>query len=268
MTRLLRSISIHAAMVTVLACFVVFLAAVAIMGQVASHSANNTLETLDRVNVLREQMVGPAETQESTLTEFVRYADEHGEMMLADYDAMSTLFQRIQIGILVIVTLMVAMIYMGLRRIVITPLQVAVETLEAIAKADLSREIRVYGRNEISKLFAAMRDMQQNLTRIVTDVRDSSGSLHVGSREIASGNADLSSRTEQQAASLEETASSMEELTTTVKQNADNARQASGLALDASSTAEDRGYHRSHRLDRFPDKHPGIECLGGGGTSR
>ncbi|MDI5922842.1 methyl-accepting chemotaxis protein [Halomonas sp. LR5S13] len=341
MTRLLRSISIHAAMVAVLACFVVFIAAVAIMGQVASHSANNTLDTLDQINVaqlneinradsllsgalvdlevasnhfllgkrgqaderlaaaldqlersearfddfasvprtdqgeelgarvestfgellalarqqhqaldqvdttgfnvLREQMVGPAEAQESALTEFVRYADERGDMMLVDYDEMSAQFQRIQIAILVIVALMVPMIYIGLRRIVITPLQVAVDTLEAIAKADLSHEIRVYGRNEISKLFAAMRDMQQNLTRIVTDVRDSSGSIHVGSREIASGNADLSSRTEQQAASLEETASSMEELTTTVKQNADNARQASGLALNASSTAERGG---------------------------
>jgi len=192
-------------------------------------------------NVLREQMVGPAAAQESALRDFDHYADERGETLLADYAELSTLFQRLQIVILGVVGLLVVMIYLGLRRIVIAPLNIAVENLENIARADLSREIRVVGRNEISKLFAAMRDMQQNLTRIVSDVRDSSGSIHVGSREIANGNADLSSRTEQQAASLEETASSMEELTTTVQQNADNARQASGLALDASTTAERGG---------------------------
>lgn len=42
-----------------------------------------------------------------------------------------------------------------------------------------------------------------NLSAVIVSVRDSSNSIHVGTREIASGNADLSSRTEEKANRLE-----------------------------------------------------------------
>lgn len=124
---------------------------------------------------------------------------------------------------------------------IVKPLEEAVVHFERIAQNDLSGKVSDRGRNEIGKLFIAMQHMQNGLAKTVSEVRDSSGSIHIGAREIASGNADLSSRTEQQASSLQETAASMEELTATVKQNADNARQASTLANDASSTAVQGG---------------------------
>jgi methyl-accepting chemotaxis protein len=89
----------------------------------------------------------------------------------------------------------------------------------------------------VGQLSAALKDMNDSLARIVTQVRQGTDTIATASAEIASGNADLSARTEQQAGSLEETASSMEELTATVKQNADNARQANQLALSASEFA-------------------------------
>ncbi|MDI5987269.1 methyl-accepting chemotaxis protein [Halomonas sp. M4R5S39] len=341
MTRLLRTISIHAAMVVVLTCFVAFIAVIATLGVVAERNGDRALTSLNQVSVgqlteinradallnearvslevasnlimigrmgeanegiaaaadqieraeqhfasfagvpkseqgqalaeplgddfdavlslvhqqhemldqldtpgfnrLREALAAPSAALAESMTAFVRHGVENSEAMVADFHDQAQRFEWIGLGVLVLIGLLVALIYLGLRTIVIRPLDEAVVALEAIAKADLSCEVKVLGRNEISKLFAAMRDMQQSLTRIVSDVRGSSGSIHVGSREIASGNADLSSRTEQQAASLEETAASMEQLTATVKQNADNARQASGLALDASSTAERGG---------------------------
>lgn len=83
--------------------------------------------------------------------------------------------------------------------------------------------------------------MNDNLVKIVADVRGGTETIASASSQIASGNLDLSSRTEEQASSLEETASSMEELTSTVKQNADNARQANQLAVQASEVAEKGG---------------------------
>ena len=93
----------------------------------------------------------------------------------------------------------------------------------------------------IGSLFAAIKRMQESLTRTVSAVRRGVDEINVGSREISAGNTDLSSRTEQQAASLEETAASMEQLASTVKQNADNARQANQLAASASDVAERGG---------------------------
>ncbi|MBH3122870.1 methyl-accepting chemotaxis protein [Serratia ureilytica] len=128
-----------------------------------------------------------------------------------------------------------------LRTMLIQPLNQIRSHFERIAAGDLATPIQVYGRNEISLLFASLQRTQQSLIGTVGAVRDGAESILIGLQEIAEGNNDLSSRPEQQAASLEETAASMEQLTATVKQNADNARQASQLARDASATAAKGG---------------------------
>jgi len=112
----------------------------------------------------------------------------------------------------------------------------AVEVAHAISHGDFSREIAV-ARGDSSSLLFAMNAMRDNLTVTIGDIRQSTETIAVASRQIASGNADLSSRTESQASSLEETASSMEELTSTVKQNAENARQANQLVVSAADVA-------------------------------
>lgn len=167
-------------------------------------------------------------------------AEQNG-LMVADYENDMQLIDYIDLAVLLIAALMVLFVRIAMVGSIVKPLNEAVTHFERIAQNDLSGKVSDRGRNEIGKLFSAMQDMQSNLAKTVSDVRDSSGSIHIGAREIASGNADLSSRTEQQAASLQETAASMEQLTATVKQNADNARQASQLANDASSTAGQGG---------------------------
>ncbi|AGW92707.1 MULTISPECIES: methyl-accepting chemotaxis protein [Cupriavidus] len=112
----------------------------------------------------------------------------------------------------------------------------AAEIASRIAEGDFSSPVATRAGDK-SSLVYAMQQMQQQLSHMVRDFKESAESIGTASREIAAGNNDLSQRTEQQAASLEETASSMEELTSTVRQNADNARQASGLAANASETA-------------------------------
>ncbi|QWF47575.1 HAMP domain-containing protein [Bordetella hinzii] len=126
-------------------------------------------------------------------------------------------------------------------RSVLKPLVEAGAHFDRIAGGDLTARVEVRNSNEIGPLFAALKRMQESLTRTVSSVRRGVDEINVGAREIAAGNTDLSSRTEQQAASLEETAASMEELASTVKQNADNARQANQLAASASDVAERGG---------------------------
>ncbi|WP_455915610.1 methyl-accepting chemotaxis protein [Pantoea agglomerans] len=139
--------------------------------------------------------------------------------------------------IMVLVVALIALCWVGLRKILITPLQNNIAHISHIAGGDLTHTIEVEGRNEMAQLANSLLEMQQSLVRTVSDVRDGSDAIYTGASEIAAGNNDLSARTEQQAASLEETAASMEQLTATVKQNAENARQASQLALSASETA-------------------------------
>lgn len=125
---------------------------------------------------------------------------------------------------------------------------VAAAMARSVAQGDLSVDVPI-APGDRSSIMAAMRQMREALTVIVTQVRLSSDSIATGSSEIAQGNNDLSARTEQQAAALEETAASMEELSSTVKHTADNARHANQLALEANSAAIKGGQVVSQAVD-------------------
>ncbi|WP_442857347.1 methyl-accepting chemotaxis protein [Bordetella genomosp. 9] len=140
---------------------------------------------------------------------------------------------------LAVILMILARVVFG--RMVVRPLVEAGQHFDKIANGDLTQRVEVRSHNEIGTLYAALKRMQESLTRTVSAVRRGVDEINVGSREISAGNTDLSSRTEQQAASLEETAASMEELASTVKQNAENARQANQLAASASDVAERGG---------------------------
>jgi methyl-accepting chemotaxis protein len=79
--------------------------------------------------------------------------------------------------------------------------------------------------------------MQSSLRSLVTQIKESAGSVASASDEIAQGNTELSSRTEQQAAALQETAASMEQLTATVKSNTASAQHTATVAREAATLA-------------------------------
>jgi methyl-accepting chemotaxis protein len=134
----------------------------------------------------------------------------------------------------VILSVLVAM---WLIRAISRPLEAAVNIAGGIAAGNLTQRIDVGSTDETGRLMQALKDMNEGLADIVTQVRSGTDTITSASRQIADGNLDLSSRTEEQATSLEETASSIEELTSTVRRNADNARQANSLAVSASEVA-------------------------------
>jgi methyl-accepting chemotaxis protein len=141
----------------------------------------------------------------------------------------------------VLAILMAAALGYFLTRSITRPLHTAVKVAENVAAGDLTTQIQVTSQDETGQLMQGLKNMNENLLRIVTEVRAGTNAITSASGEIAAGNLDLSSRTEQQASSLEETASAMEQMTATVKQNADNARQANQLAAQASRVAVQGG---------------------------
>ncbi len=109
-----------------------------------------------------------------------------------------------------------------------------------VAFGDLSRVHGALAAPEGSVL-ESLAVMQQNLSRIVSKVRDATDSIATGTGEISQGNNDLSARTEQQASALQETAATMEEFSSTIRHNADNSKLADQLALTASNVATQGG---------------------------
>ncbi len=150
--------------------------------------------------------------------------------------------QRVRAGLIGTVTALLvfgvgSLLAWWLVRSITGPLQQAVETANAIAAGDLTRELQSTRKDELGQMLRALSEMSARLRGVVSEVRQGVDSVSSASVQIANGNHDLSARTEQTAANLEETASSMEELTATVTQSADTARQANQLASTAAQAA-------------------------------
>lgn len=122
-------------------------------------------------------------------------------------------------------------------RAIVAPINQAVRLAEMVAAGNLTTPMVVTSNDEVGKLLTAMQVMQQNLIKVVANVRQGSESVSAASGEIASANHDLSARTESQASALEETAASMEQLSSQVKHNAESSQQANQLASSASTVA-------------------------------
>ncbi|RQO63667.1 methyl-accepting chemotaxis protein [Paucibacter sp. KBW04] len=157
-----------------------------------------------------------------------------GQQSASDYAAARWMIAA-TIGLAVVLAALVGVL---LARMLGGAMTRAAEIAEAVAEGDLSRRVeRVERQDESGQLMRALAAMSENLTRIVSDVRQGAEGVATASAEIATGNHDLSRRTEEQASALEETAAAMEELGSTVRQNSDNAQQANQLAMNASQVA-------------------------------
>jgi methyl-accepting chemotaxis protein-1 (serine sensor receptor) len=136
-------------------------------------------------------------------------------------------------GFMLILSLLVLLL-----RAIVKPINRAVQLADTIAAGQLNHELAVQRRDEVGRLLLGLSRMDEQLTRIVRQVRHGASSVATASNQIAQGNDDLSYRTQEQASSLEETAASMEQMNATVRQNADNARQAAQLVKGALEQAE------------------------------
>jgi methyl-accepting chemotaxis protein len=113
--------------------------------------------------------------------------------------------------------------------------------IDAMRDGDLTTRPEALGKDEIASLMTTLRQMQDALRRIVTQVRSASDNIVHSSSEISAGAHDLSARTEQSAANLEQSAAAMEQLSTTVRETAANALDASRLAGENTRVAERGG---------------------------
>ncbi|MGI4861053.1 MAG: methyl-accepting chemotaxis protein [Janthinobacterium lividum] len=172
---------------------------------------------------------------QKVLSEHVDYNQKLSESIRLQNKSAYTGTLAILSIVIVLAVLVAAGLAMQLYLIVSRGLTGLRTTLEEVSSnLDLTRTAPVTRMDEIGHTSVAFNTLLSRVAAVVDEVRQSSGSVAVASREIAAGNIDLAARTEEQAASLQQTAASMEQLTATVKQNTDSAQMASTLASDAS----------------------------------
>ncbi|XNM78468.1 HAMP domain-containing protein [Escherichia coli] len=132
---------------------------------------------------------------------------------------------------------------------IVQPLAIIGSHFDSIAAGNLARPIAVYGRNEITAIFASLKTMQQALRGTVSDVHKGSRRCTLVVAEIVAGNNNLSSHSNSRRHRSHKRPPSRR-LTATVGQNADNARTASGTGEKMPRQRRRRAaagqYHDSH----------------------
>jgi methyl-accepting chemotaxis protein len=113
--------------------------------------------------------------------------------------------------------------------------------LGAMAQTDLTARVTGEYEGALALLKQNVNSVADRLSSVLSQVRQTSGSLKTATGEILSGANDLSERTTKQAATIEETSAAMEQLADTILQNAELAKQASLNATKVGSTAEEGG---------------------------
>ena len=113
--------------------------------------------------------------------------------------------------------------------------------LAQLADGNLSYRIAEAFPGAYEGLRTAYNSSLERFADVVTQLRDTSGSLKQATGEILSGANDLADRTTRQAAAIEETSAAMEQLASTVKANAERAGFARTKAETVASGAEHGG---------------------------
>ena len=90
-------------------------------------------------------------------------------------------------------------------------------------------------------VYANMKEMARQLTRVVMDVREGSTNVSSGSGEMSASAQTLSQGATEQAASIEEISSSMEEMAANIQQNTENATATESIASQAALDADESG---------------------------
>ena len=211
-------------------------------------AANNKVLELAASNKMQEAMqvyiaqVRPGSQKVVAIfAELAKYQEDQAMMRYNEsakaYSSTKTIL--IAIGIIAIVLGCAVAFFMT--RSITRPLGLAVHISDGLARGDLTMTVDVRSKDETGQLLSAMKNMVENLRKVVVDVNTAAQNVASGSQQMSSTSQQMSQGATEQAASAEEVSSSMEQMASNIKQNADNAQQTEKIALKAAEDAEKGG---------------------------
>ena len=126
-----------------------------------------------------------------------------------------------------------------LTRSIILPLEEAVTAAEFVAKGDLTHDIRVEGKDEVTRLLSALQQMQNNLRSTLSLIGSSASQLASAATELNSVTEDSHRGLHQQNAEIEQAATAVNEMTSAVEEVARNAVSTSQASSESNEAAQD-----------------------------
>ena len=133
------------------------------------------------------------------------------------------------------------------------PLQSVIDSLNKIAKGDLTADSKIVQKDEVGQLAEAQRYMVEKIMDVVIQVQAASANVTSGSEELSSTSEALSQGSTEQASNLEEITSNMEQMGSNINQNADNAINTEDITRQVVLDAEEGGRQVQDTVEAMKD---------------
>ena len=147
------------------------------------------------------------------------------------------------IGTAVVAVLLTVLLAWLLTRSIVSPLARAVEAAGEISGGDLTKTIRVDGKDEPGKLLGALAVMQQSLRNTIEQISGSATQLASAAEELSAVTEESSRGLQKQNGEIEQAATAVNEMTVAVEEVARNAvstSEASKLSSEIASKGRDK----------------------------
>jgi methyl-accepting chemotaxis protein len=118
-----------------------------------------------------------------------------------------------------------------------------------LAQGRLTIKIISSSKDEIGDLETNMRSLKEQLNIIVGNAQESSESMQIAAKEVASTSQSIAQATSEQAASVEQTSASIEQMAASIAQNRDNASNTNAIASQSVIAAQHGGEAVTETLD-------------------
>lgn len=167
--------------------------------------------------------------------------------------SVTTLRDRFLLAGVVLSALFAGLFVLIIRRMLTRPLRDVIHLARQYAAGDLRANLPVTRRDEVGQLITAINGIGAGLQKIVLQVREAAGEIHMGTNALASDSGEISEQINKQASSVEETSASMEQLAATVQQNAANMEQTQQLVGETSQAVHQGGKTVTHAVATMDD---------------
>jgi len=154
----------------------------------------------------------------------------------------------------VVLSALFAMLFvLIIRRWLSRPLRDVIGLAEQYAAGDLRATLPATRQDEVGQLINAINGIGGGLQKIVLQVREAAGDIHLGTNALAADTGEISEQINKQASSVEETSASMEQLAASVQQNAANMEQTQQLVGETSRAVHQGGETVSNAVATMDD---------------
>ncbi|MDB5980888.1 MAG: mcpB 1 [Pseudomonas sp.] len=146
---------------------------------------------------------------------------------------------KMVIGVLIVATLLTLLFAWLLTNSITQPIALALEAAEGIAEGNLTRPIKVDGKDEAGRLLAAMLKMQEKLRDTLHRISGSATQLASAAEELNTVTDESARGLAQQNREIEQAATAVNQMTSAVEEVARNAVSTSDASKSATTSASD-----------------------------